>query len=125
MTLITDRLVLVAVPDVLRTHLLASGVASLDLGALGTAALNPAEPPQPWVSIADAARQLLDDVDGLTIDAARMRVRAAIDAENPPLVARGSGRDTRIEPRSLAAWRLGQRERDLDLEPRRTRGFGD
>lgn len=65
------------------------------------------------LTVTEAARQHLGDVDGLTLTAARARVTRAANAGE--FADNGkSGVHRRIEPQSFAAWRLKQRERALD-----------
>lgn len=70
-----------------------------------------AEPPQPWLTVTEAAKLHLDDVDGLTLPVAQAKVsRACRDGK---VVSTGEGTLRRIDPKSLAAWRLQERERNL------------
>jgi len=65
-----------------------------------------------WLTLADAAAQHVGDIDGLTLLQAKDRIRWA--CKSGRIVCEGHGRDRRIEPGSFAAWRLAERERDLD-----------
>ncbi len=69
---------------------------------------------QEWLTVTEAAREHLEDVDGLTLDAAKMRVMRACNSGT--VKHRGVGRNRRVEPGSLRAWRLSERERELDAE---------
>lgn len=70
-----------------------------------------------WHTTTEAARLHMTDVDGLTIDAARMAIRRG--AEHNEFTSQGTGRDRRIDPVTFDAWRLRRRELDLarDNEP--------
>lgn len=65
-----------------------------------------------WLTVSDAARLHLDDVAGLDLPQAKSRIHYA--CERGRIRSVGTGRDRRIDPVSLNAWRLAQRERDLD-----------
>jgi hypothetical protein len=65
-----------------------------------------------WHTLSEAAERHLTDVDGLTLESSRMRLRRAIDAGE--IQTNGeSGRKLRLAPDSLGEWRLRQRELDL------------
>lgn len=70
-----------------------------------------------WLTATQAARLHMNDVDGLTLDAARMAVRRG--AEHNEFTSQGAGRERRIDPVTFDAWRLRRRELDLarDNEP--------
>lgn len=70
------------------------------------------KPARKWLTLADAAKLVQTDIDGIEFDAARMKVRRACDSG--AVIVSGSGRDRRIDPVSLDAWRLAQREANLD-----------
>ena len=74
--------------------------------------LKPAEPPKPWLTVTDAAKAHLDDIDGMTLETAKMRVSRAASRQH--FDSRGEGRERRIDPLGFAAWRLRERERVLD-----------
>ena len=65
-----------------------------------------------WLSAADAARELMSDLDGLSPDAADKRVLRAARAGAFTSTRQGGSR--LIEPVSFRAWRLGVREKALD-----------
>lgn len=70
------------------------------------------EPPQRWLTVTEAARQHLDDVDGLTLTVAKAKVSRA--CREGKIASTGEGTARRIDPTSLAAWRLAERERNLE-----------
>ena len=66
-----------------------------------------------WPSVSDAAAMILKDLPHLSYAQAKARVSTAVTRGLIP----GNGQRwqaRRIEPDSLAAWRLDQRDRDLD-----------
>ncbi len=66
-----------------------------------------------WLSVTECAELLTTDIDGLTLSEARARVSGA--ATRGRFLTNGkTWRERRIEPVSFDAWRLRQRERDLD-----------
>jgi len=67
---------------------------------------------KPGLRLAEAARLLTSDVDDLSQRQAEDRIRYAIRTNK--VLANGAGRSLRIDPISFAAWRLEQRERNLD-----------
>ncbi len=67
---------------------------------------------QGWLTVTQAARQHLEDVPGMTLAQATAKISRACDTQK--ILASGNGRDRRIEPTSFDAWRLAQRERELD-----------
>ena len=69
-------------------------------------------PPRPWLTVSEAARLHCDDVDGMTIPRAKVRISRA--CSRGEVVATGEGVARRIEPTSFDAWRLKEREKDLD-----------
>jgi hypothetical protein len=73
--------------------------------------LSGAPPPEAWLTQADAARLHQEDVDGLTLQAARMRVVRA--CQSGRVQADRIKGVCYIEPVSLNAWRLEERERNL------------
>lgn len=73
-------------------------------------------PAAEWLTVTEAAEKLMDeDVDGLTLDSAKKRVTRACDRGT--VTATGEGHRRRIDPISLNAWRLDQRNQNLkDLD---------
>lgn len=72
------------------------------------------EPPHnqaDWLTVTEAARLHLADVDGLTIARATDKVSRACSRGRLRSVGFGTAR--RIDPSDFASWRLRQRERDL------------
>lgn len=67
---------------------------------------------QGWLTVTQAARQHLEDIPGMTLAQATAKISRACDTHK--ILASGNGRDRRIEPTSFDAWRLAQRERELD-----------
>ena len=65
-----------------------------------------------WLTVTEAAKAHLDDVDGLTLPIAKARISRACDSGQIVHVGRGTKR--RIEPTSFAAWRLKEREKNLN-----------
>lgn len=74
-----------------------------------------AAPHAEWLTVTAAAAELLDDVDGISLHAARVRVVRA--CERGELRCAGTGRARRIEPVSFRAWRLHQRNLNLGTDP--------
>ncbi len=98
---------LLLMPTAMVNHFLATGISSLNL----TVSLQPDKAAQPWLSITEAARCCLDDIDGMTLEKAKARIsRACGDGR---IQFKGSGTNRRVEPDSFAAWRLAARESDL------------
>ena len=87
----------------------AAGTSGARAGSRGTA---PAE--DRGLTGTAAARLLMKDIPRLTLDKARSRVSTA--AGEGDFKSSGTGRNRRIDPESFDAWRLKQRDRDLDLE---------
>lgn len=94
------------VPTATVNALRAAGLTSLNT----TIALT-ADPPERWLTVTEAAVAHMSDIDGLTLAVAKANVSRACREEK--LVSRGEGTLRRIEPKSLAAWRLAERERNL------------
>lgn len=67
-----------------------------------------------WLSVTQAARLLVRDLPGLDIRKARSRISTA--AGRNEFRFTGSRKARRIEPVSFDAWRLRQRDHDLDEE---------
>jgi len=67
-----------------------------------------------WLTVTQAAELLVHDLPGLTIKKARSRISTA--ASRGEFKTTGSRRSQRVEPVSFAAWRLKQRDKDLDAE---------
>jgi hypothetical protein len=65
-----------------------------------------------WLTVSEAATQHLDDVDGMSLEAARVRVSRG--ATSKKFVSSGDGKARRIDPTTFAAWRLNQREKSLN-----------
>lgn len=85
----------------------ATGITTLTL----TIPLCVSEEPQ-WLTLSDAARLHESDVDGMTFDKARSRIRRAIDCGQIHTVDCDGAR--KIDFDSLSAWRLKAREHNLD-----------
>lgn len=66
---------------------------------------------QEWLTVAEAAKQHLNDVDGLTYSVAKAKISRACNAGK--IRSRGVGPQRRIDPGSFAEWRLHERERNL------------
>ena len=64
------------------------------------------------LTVTEAAKLLIEDFGDLTLVRAKARISRACDRGE--VTATGRGRARRIDPTSLAAWRLRQRDRDLD-----------
>ena len=64
------------------------------------------------ITVTDAAKEHCKDVDDLKFDAAKMRVLRAV--ERGQIKAVGHGRSRRIEKTDFKAWRLAERERELN-----------
>ena len=67
-----------------------------------------------WLTVTNAAKLLLKDVPSLDLAKARSRISTA--AGRKEFTFNGTRKDRRIEPVSFDAWRLKQRDRDLDSE---------
>ena len=65
-----------------------------------------------WLTVGEAATKHMQDVDGLSLETARVRISRA--ATKGRFKAEGVGKERRIDPISFDAWRLEQRERSLD-----------
>lgn len=70
---------------------------------------------RPWLTVTGAARLLLNDLDNIELLQARARISAAAN-RNAFSTNGKKGKARRIEPVSFDAWRLKQRDRDLDNE---------
>lgn len=82
--------------------------------AVATAGMTAGDGKRPWLTVTDAATLLQHDLPGLTLRKARSRVSTA--ASRGEFQAEGCRRARRIEPVSFDAWRLKQRDGDLDAE---------
>lgn len=69
------------------------------------------ESPRPWLTVSEAARLHLNDVDGITLAAAKVKISRA--CQQGKIISTGEGFRRRIDPVSLDAWRLAERERNL------------
>lgn len=79
-----------------------------------TATQSPTEPENAttWLTVTEAARLHLTDVDGISDGTAKGKVSRACD--NADIATNGKRKRHRlIDPISFAAWRLAQREKDL------------
>ena len=65
-----------------------------------------------WITVTEAAQRHTTDRDDLSLETAKVRVTRA--ASRGAFRATGEGRDRRIDPISFDAWRLAEREADLD-----------
>ena len=102
---------LVLLPAARVSALLARGVTSIT----STISLIPDKPPREWITLAEAARRHVDDVDGLDVECARYRIARAIKAGK--IDAKGEGTHRRIEPDNFDAWCLAQRKKNLVDDP--------
>jgi len=98
---------LVLLPKAVVTALRRAGMASVNL----TVSLND-EAPRKWLTLSEATRAHLDDVDGITPNSAKVKIYRA--CKKGEFISEGAGSDRRIEPNSFEAWRLKEREVDLD-----------
>lgn len=82
------------------------------------ASLRPSIPPTSWLTVSQAAHLLVNDLPFLDLKRAMARVSKA--AEFSKFVTNGKQRAARrVERISFDAWRLQQRDRDLDAEDKR------
>jgi hypothetical protein len=91
--------------------------ARVDLGALRAAlrSLRPPTPEEQWLTVTECAQLLMKDLLGTSLEQARAKVSWAANAGK--FVTNGKERHARrIERTSFNAWRLQQRDRDLDAE---------
>jgi len=96
--------------------------ASLDLGGLPDAlrSIRPRVPEERWLTVTECARLIANDLPSLTFAQAKARVSRAAGSRR--LVTNGKTRGARrIERTSFDAWRLGQRDRDMDIDDEATR----
>lgn len=103
---------LILIPEAVVNTFRAKGTKYIDVGAVSI--FGDDEPPpksEPWVTLTEAARLHQTDSDGLELDAAKKRIRRACD--DGDLLWRPEGRAVLIDPTSLGAWRLKQREKEL------------
>jgi hypothetical protein len=76
-----------------------------------TIRLNAAKPARPWLTVSEAARLHIDDVDGMNLHRAIVKISRACNAGR--IASEGAAFKRRLEPNSLDAWRLAEREKDL------------
>lgn len=69
-------------------------------------------PTEKWLTVTEAAKEHASDIDGMTFSHAKVAISRA--ATQGGFKSRGTGRSRLIDPVSLRAWRLQQRERNLD-----------
>ena len=79
--------------------------------------LRPSVPEEQWLTVTGCARLLMRDLPHLTLKRAQARVSKAANTGHFATNGR-CGQDRRIERSSFDAWRLAQRDRDLDEEDR-------
>lgn len=65
-----------------------------------------------WLTVTEAARLHQNDVDGLSLEHASVKITRGCNSS--AIHSTGNGRQRRIDPASLNAWRLVEREKDLD-----------
>lgn len=94
-------------------HMLAAGQSSITLNI----SLVPAQPARPWLTVREAASVLKGDLEWISLAAAEERVRRGCSSGK--LSSTGSGTKRRIDPISLDAWRLSQRDAESDKADRR------
>lgn len=96
--------------------------ACLDFGGLPDAlrSVRPRVREERWLTVTECARLIADDLPSLTLTQAKARVSRA--AGSGRLVTNGKTRGARrIERTSFDAWRLEQRDRDMDVDDEATR----
>ena len=76
-----------------------------------TFVIPPREPTLGWLTVTQAARKHLNDVDGITITRAKNKIYYA--CRHRLIQSHGFGHDRRIDPVSFGNWRLTQREKNL------------
>jgi hypothetical protein len=89
----------------------------VDLGSLPSVlkTLRPLVQGEAWLTVTEAARLARSDFPHLDLEAMKVRITRA--GNTGDIVTNGkTGRARRIERQSLDAWRLQQRNRDLDKE---------
>jgi hypothetical protein len=91
--------------DTLRPEVLREGIAIAGLTAARPVA-------DDWVTVTRAAEDHLADVDGITFETAKATISQACSDRR--IRCTGKGRQRRIDPESLATWRLSRREHDLE-----------
>jgi len=99
---------IVLLPAAMCDHLRSAGQASVTM----TVSLQPGRAAEEWLTIQQAATEHLDDVDGLTLNAARTAINRAIKSN--ALVWKRVANRVVVEPTSFRAWRLIRAKRDLD-----------
>lgn len=75
--------------------------------------LSPGEPPAQWLTVEQAAREHMADIDGISLNYARAKVSRACSQGK----FRNNGlyrHSRRIDPDSFRVWRLAEREKHLD-----------
>ena len=82
------------------------------LSSLSTTISLTGDPPRPWLTVTEAAKAHLSDVDGISLPVAQAKISRA--CRQGKLVSTGEGTLRRIEPASFSAWRLSERERNLE-----------
>jgi hypothetical protein len=100
--------ILLLIPAAIVAHYKALGMSRLHFDvSIGN---SPAR--EGWLTVTQAARQHLEDIPGMTLAQATAKISRACDTHK--ILSGGHGRDRRIEPTSFDAWRLAQRDRELD-----------
>jgi len=99
---------LVLIPEAMARVLRQTGKKRVTL----TIELEGDKPSRPWTRLADAAREHMDDIDGITYRAARQKILRACKAGR--IVHTETPHPVYVEPDSFAAWRLAERKRNLD-----------
>lgn len=107
----------IGLPAVTVEHLRSSGLASVQLDVN----LYPAQPPKPWLTVTEAAQQLVSDMRPPCDEADAKRLLSTAKGEVARACATGQLRSDgvrsrrRIDPESLDTWCLARRRRaDLD-----------
>jgi hypothetical protein len=102
---------MVLLPAAMVDHLRGTGLPSVTL-RIDLHRADPSQTQPEWLTVTEAAKRHLDDVDGMTLARAKVKISRACEAGL--IIARGRGRDRRVDPVSLDSWRLTERERDLN-----------
>lgn len=104
--------VLVSIPKLQYDRLIAGGASEITLIIpLAPPALIPSAD---WLTVATAARQLVEDIDGMAEGTAKGKISVA--ADNGEFQSIGHKRERRIDPATFALWCNKQRRRALDRE---------